>query len=73
MTAPDAKPVGVGEVNYRGWHIAYDPPPIPTRNCDWHFWHDDYDGAPDANDSRYGYAPSLEAAKTEIDEREDDQ
>lgn len=52
---------------YRNWHIHYDPPPIPTRNCDWHFAHDDFDGAPDTNDNRCGHAESLEAAKAEID------
>src|SRR5258708_28381816 len=36
----------VTEIRYRRWAIHYDPPPIPTRNCDWHFEHDDYDGAP---------------------------
>jgi hypothetical protein len=34
-----------GVVSYRDWRITYDPPPIPVRNCDWQFWHDDYDGA----------------------------
>lgn len=57
---------------YRGWHIRHDPPPIPVRNCDWQFWHDDYDGAPDASDNRFGYAPSLDAAKAEIDAWEDE-
>ncbi len=52
---------------YRNWHIHYDPPPIPSRASDWHFAHDDFDGAPDANDNRYGHAASLEAAKAEID------
>ena len=52
---------------YRDWHIDFDPPPIPTRNCDWQFWHDDFDGAEDANDNRCGYAASLEEAKAEID------
>lgn len=52
---------------YRGWWIAYDPPPIPSRNCDWGFWHDDYDGAPDAGDSRCGHAPTLEEARADID------
>lgn len=28
------------------WFITYDPPPIPIRICDWHFVHEDYDGAP---------------------------
>lgn len=58
-----------GEEGYRGWHIEYNPPPIPVRTCDWQFWHVDYDGP---EDSRCGFAPSLEAAKAEIDEREDD-
>ncbi|HEY9219508.1 MAG TPA: hypothetical protein VIO94_15785 [Phenylobacterium sp.] len=56
-----------GLTAYRGWWIDYDPPPIPTRNCDWQFWHDDFDGAPDGNDNRCGSAASLEDAKAEID------
>lgn len=32
--------------------------------------HDDYDGAPDAHDNRYGYAASIDEAKAEIDEME---
>lgn len=57
---------GCGET-YRNWHIRYDPPPIPSRACDWQFAHNDFDGAPDAGDNRCGHAPSLEAAKAEID------
>lgn len=56
---------------YGDWHIEYNPPPIPTRACDWQFWHDDFDGAPDANDNRSGSAASLEDAKMEIDMIED--
>jgi hypothetical protein len=56
---------------YGDWHIEHNPPPIPMRNCDWQFWHDDYDGAPDANDNRCGAAASLEEAKMEIDFIED--
>ncbi len=52
---------------YRGWHINYDPPPIPVRCCDWQFWHDDFDGSEDSGDRRCGSAASLEAAKAEID------
>lgn len=43
-----------------------------------HFWqdfafaHDDYDGAEDSNDDRFGYAKTIEEAKAEIDEREAD-
>jgi hypothetical protein len=60
------------KLRYRNWWIDYDPPPVPSRNCDWHFWHDDYDGAPTYGDegpadNRCGSAPSLEAAKAEID------
>lgn len=29
------------------WRIYYNPPPIPTRNCDWHCVHEDYDGSED--------------------------
>lgn len=34
MTNPHDFRVG----DYRVW---FDPPPIPTRNCDWHFQHKD--------------------------------
>ncbi len=70
---PVSQPARAGELTYRGWHIDFDPPPIPTRNCDWHFWHDDFDGAPDAGDNRRGRAPSLADAKAQIDDIEDDQ
>lgn len=58
-------------LRYGDWHIQYNPPPIPVRNCDWQFWHDDYDGAPDAFDNRHGSAASPEDAKMEIDMIED--
>ena len=35
----------------------------------WFYIHDDYDGAGDSGDQRYGYAPSEAACKVEIDER----
>lgn len=54
---------------YRNWQITYDPPPIPVRNCDWQFWHEDYDGP---EDNRCGYAASLADAKAEIDAIEDE-
>lgn len=50
------------------WHVKHDPPPIPLRTMDWSFWHDDYDGAPDACDTRKGYAASAEEAVERIDE-----
>jgi hypothetical protein len=33
--------------------------------------HDDYDGAPDGNDNRFGYAATVEACKSEIDNSEE--
>lgn len=37
----------------------------------YEFVHDDYDGAPDANDNRCGHASSIEDAKAQIDDLED--
>ena len=28
---------------FRGWHIQYNPKPIPDRRYDYDFWHNDYD------------------------------
>lgn len=55
-------------IEYRGFIITYDPPPIPTRAYDWQWMHDDYDGAPDSVDDRAGRSASLEAAKADVDE-----
>jgi hypothetical protein len=38
----------------------------------WAYVHDDFDGAEDANDNRYGYAATVEACKTQIDDHEDE-
>lgn len=59
-----------GSYRFGDWHIYFEPPPIPCRNSDWHFYHDDYDGAPDANDCRAGHAESVEGCLREIDEIE---
>lgn len=60
------------QLTYRGYHIRFDPPPIPTRAFDWAWVHDDYDGAPDGNDTRCGASASLEQAKADIDEQIED-
>jgi hypothetical protein len=60
------------ETRYGPWRIYYDAPPIPSRNCDWRWYHDDFDGAPDGNDNRYGSCPSFADALNECDEYEDD-
>ena len=52
------------------------------RTGEWHidqgdygieFYHDDYDGAPDAYDNRCGTAPSKQEALERIKELEDDE
>ncbi len=50
------------------WHIRYTCPPIPTRQYDWEYWHDDYDGAPDAFDPRSGNARTPRACRQAIEE-----
>ena len=57
---------------YRNYTIEYYPPPIPTRQFDFQFVHDDYDGAEDSNDRRAGHAESPAACREAIDEIEDD-
>ena len=52
-------------LEYRGFTITYDPPPIPIRSFDWAWVHKDYDGE---GDPRHGYSASIEAAKADIDE-----
>lgn len=59
------------------WFITYDPPPIPTRSCDWRFVHEDYDGAPieiggPPADHRCGHAASWNECVKLIQEIEDD-
>lgn len=51
------------------WHISADFPPIPWRGADWGWWHDDYDGAPDAYDDRHGSAATKELAMRDIEEK----
>lgn len=65
-------------VTYRGYHIYFGPPPIPIRTMDWHFVHEDYDGAPNnpgegPADHRAGDAASEQACRDEIDMLEDDE
>jgi hypothetical protein len=63
-------PSSVHEVEYRGYRIYRDPKPVPTHIAgDWSFVHEDYDGAPDGNDNRCGFAQSIADAKFNIDEQ----
>jgi hypothetical protein len=55
---------------YRNYRIYYDPPPIPYRGADWHFYHKDFDGP---GDKRHGDCASEQACKDEIDYLIDDE
>jgi len=57
---------------YRDFLVSYDPPPIPHRDMDWHFVHDDFDGAPDAHDPRHGRGPTAQDCVRQIDEMMDE-
>lgn len=55
-------------IEYRGkWRICISAYSLHPQ-FDWEYWHDDYDGAEDANDHRYGYAASEQGCKDAIDE-----
>lgn len=56
-------------IAYGNWLIDFNPPPIPTRHCDWQFWHKDYDGP---EDTRCGHGASLIDCMNQIDDLEDD-
>ena len=45
----------------------------PAPSFDWSFRHKDYDGAPDANDNRFGWGICPLACMAQIDDLEDDQ
>lgn len=49
---------------YKGWRIYLDAYGSPYQFA---YCHDDFDGAEDANDSRYGYTHTEAEAKREID------
>ena len=53
---------------YRGYLISFEPKPIPNRAYDWDYMHEDYDGAPDAEDGRCGNGGTLQSCKDQIDE-----
>lgn len=56
---------------HRKWRI-YVGEPQYGRQFNYAYTHDDYDGAPDAHDGRYGHAASVEEARDLIDEYEED-
>lgn len=52
---------------YRDYEISENPCNI-LRECDFVFSHKDFDGAPDSNDSRCGYGPTVEDCMEQIDD-----
>lgn len=46
------------------WRIWFDPPPIGTRECDWHYQHDDAE--PECPSWMHGHCASREACIAEI-------
>ncbi len=51
-------------MKYRGYTITHNPKPIPTREHDYDYVHDEYDGP---EDGRCGSEASVEGCKTAID------
>lgn len=54
------------------WHRGYRIYVATDGPYAYAYAHDDYDGADDSKDNRAGYANTVEEAKAEIDEKEDD-
>ena len=52
-----------------GWHIEKNIKPIPLRQFDYNFWHEDYDGA-DGGNGLCGTASSIDDAMQQIIEIE---
>ena len=46
------------------WRVWFDPPPIGTRECDWHYQHEDAE--PECPSWMYGHCASREACIVEI-------
>lgn len=65
-------------IRYGQWTIEFDPPPIPVRDSDWNFAHDDYDASYEGEEDGYvdnglgGRASSIADAKAQIADIEAD-
>lgn len=64
--------MAVKRIRYGQWTVEFDPPPIPTRDMDWAFSHDDFDASWEGEEDGYvsnglaGRASSIEDAKAQI-------
>jgi len=54
-------------IRYKGYRI-YIADLFPTHGYQYEYCHEDYDGAPDANDQRHGLVNTILEAKAEIDD-----
>ena len=67
-----------GKTRYGPWTIWYDPPPIPCRNMDWHYSHDNFDASWEGEEDGWvgnglcGSCGSFADALNECDEIEDE-
>ena len=64
--------IALKKIKSLGYAIEYNPPPIPMRCCDWQYAHEDFDGAPDANDPRCGTGPDPESCLAAIEDLEEE-
>ena len=46
-------------IKYKNYVITYNPKPVPCRQFDYDFVHEDFDGAPDSEDIRCGTGESV--------------
>lgn len=63
---------GGSTFRYGPWHIQRADWTRPSAEFDWDWWHEDYDGAEDANDPRSGSGRTLDACINAINEHEED-
>lgn len=74
----DAPPAAAGEIRHGKWTIAFDPPPIPVRDLDWSFHHEDYDASWEGEEDGWvsnglgGRGVSVEDCKAQIADIEED-
>lgn len=50
------------------WRLYEVNPPIPSSKFNWAFLAENYDGAPDSKDKRFGFAQTREKAIEEIEQ-----
>jgi hypothetical protein len=63
VTTPKSA-VGERDTRIGPWRVWFDPPPIGTRNCDWHYQHDDAE--PECPAWMHGHCASRDACIVEI-------